>query len=66
MTTMNRQQAVEVLPVAVTDAPDAHRVQLKVGVQQFHIGPDYFDTKEEAEWFAGQFRNAITALTKKD
>ena len=51
---------VEVVPVVVRDAPDAHRVQFVVGTQQFHIGPDYFDTKAETEFFASMFRLAIT------
>jgi hypothetical protein len=50
---------VEVVPVVVSDAPDAHRVQFVVGTQQFHIGPDYFDTKAETEFFAGMFRQAL-------
>lgn len=50
---------VEVVPVVVSDAPDAHRVQFVVGTQQFHIGPDYFDTKAETEFFASMFRQAL-------
>lgn len=57
----NTSQMVSTIPVIVSDAPDAHRVQFKVGVQSFHIGPDYFDTKEEADWMAGQFLKALAS-----
>lgn len=55
---------LSVIPVVVSDAPDAHRVQFKVGAQQFHVGPDYFDTKDEAEWYAEQFHAAIAGVSK--
>lgn len=51
---------VHLQPVACEDEPDAHNVIFKVGVQSFVIGCIPHDTKEEAEWFAGQFVNALT------
>ena len=52
-----------VLPAYVDDAPDAHRVKMKVGVQQFTIGMDYWETKAEAESYASCFLNVIRKIT---
>lgn len=48
-------------PVVAFDTPDAHSVQWKVGNQTFDIGPDHWETKEEAEWFAEQFQKALAS-----
>jgi len=56
---------VEVQSVAVSDAPDAHQVWLRRGVQQFPVG-DYRDTREEAEWYAGQLRTALQPVGVPD
>ena len=42
------------------DEPDAHRVELwmKTG-QIFRIGPDYWDTRENAYHYARLFRDAL-------
>lgn len=50
---------VYVEPVAVSGEPDAHRLRASIGNQAFHIGPDYMDTKQEAELFAEMFLHAI-------
>ena len=60
------ENAVFVRPCAVEGCDDAHTVRFKVGVQEFHIGPDYHDTKAEAEWFRAQFLHAIRALRAKE
>lgn len=49
---------VNVKPVIVSDAPDAHQVWLDVGRQHFTVG-EYLETKDEAEWLANQLRIAI-------
>lgn len=46
-------------PVLVIGEPEAHYVRASIGNQAFHIGPDYFDTKQEAEFFAEMFLHAI-------
>lgn len=50
---------VSVDPVAVSGEPDAHCLLASIGNQAFHIGPDYMDTKQEAEFFAEMFLHAI-------
>lgn len=50
---------VSVEPVAVSGEPDAHCLRASIGNQAFHIGPDYLDTKQEAEFFAEMFLHAI-------
>lgn len=50
---------VYVEPVAVSGEPDAHCLRASIGNQAFHIGPDYMDTKQEAELFAEMFLHAI-------
>lgn len=50
---------VSVEPVAVSGEPDAHCLLASIGNQAFHIGPDYMDTKREAEFFAEMFLHAI-------
>lgn len=50
---------VSVEPVAVSGEPDAHCLRASIGNQAFHIGPDYMDTKQEAEFFAEMFLHAI-------
>lgn len=52
---------VNIKPVIVADAPDAHQVWLDIGVQHFTIG-EYCETKDEAEWLAAQLRIALTTL----
>ena len=59
--TDTRDSFVNVKPVIVADAPDAHQVWLDIGVQHFTIG-EYCETKDEAEWLAAQLRIALTAL----
>lgn len=44
------ERFVEVAPVIMPDAPDAHNVFLKVENQRFQITPYGCETKEEAEW----------------
>lgn len=55
------RDCVNVKPVIVQDAPNAHQVWLDIGVQHFTVG-EYLETKEEAEWLANQLRTAIAAL----
>lgn len=50
---------VSVEPVAVSGEPDAHFLRASIGNQAFHIGPDYMETKQEAEFFAEMFLHAI-------
>ena len=52
---------VRVFPVAVNGEDDAHRVEMKRGVQSFSVGPDYWNTREDAEAYAGQLRIALAA-----
>lgn len=42
---------------------DGWYAALNVGVQHFHIAPR-FDTREEAEWMAGQLRKALRKMMK--
>ena len=49
---------VNVKPVIVADAPEAHQVWLDAGCQHFTIG-EYCETKDEAEWLASQLRIAL-------
>lgn len=49
---------VNVKPVIVADAPEAHQVRLDAGCQHFTIG-EYCETKDEAEWLASQLRIAL-------
>lgn len=58
MTDDSLQSFVNVKPVIVADAPDAHQVWLVVGCQNFTIG-EYCETKDEAEWLASQLRIAL-------
>lgn len=55
---------VNVKPIIVADAQDAHQVWLDVGCQHFTIG-EYHETKAEAEWFAGQLETAIDEMLPK-
>lgn len=50
---------VSVEPVAVSGEPDSHCLRASIGNQTFHIGPDYMETKQEAEFFAEMFLHAI-------
>ena len=50
---------VRVLPVAVREVDGSHRVEMQRGVQTFRVGPDYFDTKEEASAFSDMLRSAL-------
>ena len=50
---------VSIEPVAVSGETDAHCLRASIGNQSFHIGPDYMDTKQEAEFFAEMFLHAI-------
>jgi len=50
---------IEVVPVIVRDVTDAHYVRFSVGCQHFHMGPDYLDTREDAQWFATQLDTAL-------
>jgi branched-subunit amino acid aminotransferase/4-amino-4-deoxychorismate lyase len=50
---------VTVRPVSVEGEPDAHCVKAKVGNQTFTIGPDYSETKGDAEVFAACFEQAL-------
>ena len=52
---------VRVICVAVKDWDDAHRVEMQRGNQTFRVGPDYWDTKEEADAYAEQLRIALAA-----
>lgn len=52
---------VNVKPVIVQDAPDAHQVWLDVGCQHFTVG-EYLETKDEAEWFAGALRGVLKEI----
>ncbi len=49
---------VNVKPVIVSDAPDAHQVWLDIGCQHFTVG-EYQETKDEAEFIARQLRIAL-------
>lgn len=55
---------VFVEPVIVADEPGAHVVKFKVGVQEFHIGREYCESREHAEWFAERFREALLRMTQ--
>ena len=59
--TDTRDSFVNVKPVIVADAPDAHQVWLDIGVQHFTVG-NYHETKDEAEWHARMLRNAISNI----
>lgn len=65
-------QYIDILPTAVDGEPNAHRLQLRVGVQSFPIGPDYLEDREHAEWYSRliviALNNAIqgTASTKSE
>ena len=50
---------VRVICVAVKDWDDAHRVEMQRINQTFRVGPDYWDTREEAEAYAEQLRVAL-------
>jgi hypothetical protein len=50
---------IEVVPVVVRDVSDAHYVRLSIGCQHFNIGPDYLDTRADAEWFKTQLDTAL-------
>jgi hypothetical protein len=50
---------MEILPVTVAGVPDAHLVRFHVGNQGFSVGPDYWNTKAEAEWYADMFLKAV-------
>ena len=50
---------VRVICVAVKDWDDAHRVEMQRMNQTFRVGPDYWDTREEAEAYAEQLRVAL-------
>lgn len=51
---------VELLPVAVKGFDGASRVQVTIGVQTFRVGEEYWETREEADWYAGQLRHALS------
>lgn len=63
------QQAQELLAEAVQVLPlddggrDYYIVSLIVTVQRFRVGPE-FETAEDAEWYAGQLRHALSFLTR--
>lgn len=54
---------IDVNPVVVDQVPEACTVRLNIGVQHFHIGPDYWETREEgeamAQWLAAALRKAM-------
>lgn len=50
---------VSIEPVEVSGEPDAYCLRASIGNQSFHIGPDYLETKQEAEFFAEMFLHAI-------
>ncbi len=50
---------IELLPVSVDGVPEACKVRLSVGVQHFHVGADYWDTREEGGWYAAQLETAM-------
>lgn len=60
------ERFTELRPVLVKDYPDAHRLLLKVGNQQFEIssGVGYYDTKEEAEWVRDMLCIALDRLQR--
>ena len=60
--TDTRDSFVNVKPVIVADAPEAHQVWLDIGVQHFTVG-DYCETKEEADWHANQLRHALLSAS---
>lgn len=49
-------------PTVDKDAPDAHNVYFKVGVQEFRITPYSCETREDAEWMKEMFVRAVLAL----
>lgn len=51
---------VRLVSVAVCGLDGAHRVEMQRGVQIFWVGPDYFDTKEEAAAYSDMLRHALT------
>lgn len=52
-----------IAPTAVAGEPDAHTLRLSIDNQQFWIGRDYYETKQEAEWMARQLELALNKLT---
>lgn len=52
-------QYVFVQKCACPSEPDAHSVIFKVGPQQFVIGREASETKDDAEWFASMFVHAM-------
>jgi hypothetical protein len=58
---VQQEPVVEVFPVAVSDCETAHAVRIKRGVQSVHVGPEYHENIEEAEWFADRVREIIAA-----
>src|SRR5690606_37276098 len=55
-------EAVQVMPLD-DGARDYYIVSLIVTVQRFRVGPE-FETAEDAEWYAGQLRHALSFLTR--
>lgn len=51
---------VRVLPVAVFGMEGAHRVEMQRGVQTFWVGPDYFETKDEASDYSEMLKQALS------
>jgi len=59
VTTQADPWKIELVPVVVRDVSDAHYVRLSIGCQHFNIGPDYLDTRADAQWFATQLDTAL-------
>lgn len=49
---------IELRPIVMADAPDAHQVWLMRGSQQFPVGNAH-GTKAEATWYAAMLRKAV-------
>lgn len=55
----------DIRPVVVKDCPEAHRLILKVGNQEFWIDSacGFYDTREEAEWARDMLCIALDAMS---
>jgi hypothetical protein len=61
----SENKVVVVQKCVVQDWPDAHAVRLHVGNQHFPVG-DAWETREEADFYAGMLRQALARLAGPD
>lgn len=45
------RQYFRLRPTIVDDEPNAQRIEFKVGVQTFSVGPEYVEDKDHGQWF---------------